>query len=152
MRLICRTPTRVDSTGRPVPTTGPILYTDLIIGRRTITWAEMSAQKTKLPSHKVNSANSICFSLTCVCVFVCSLALPSIFTFKSSQSRFTCMSYCETYRVAVVRTTGAYCNHEDILSYYCFVLNDVWYENCLFCICLLEYYLENNELYRNVHN
>ena len=23
------------------------------------------------------------------------------------------------------------------------------YENCLFCICLLEYYLENNELYRH---
>ena len=58
--------TRMDPTDRPIPITGPILHISLIIRRRTITWAEISAvtsQKTKLPSHKVNSASCICFSL-----------------------------------------------------------------------------------------
>ena len=75
LRLICRTPARVDPTGRPIPTTVPILHIDLVIWRLTITWAEISAttsQKTKLLSHKVNSTSSICFSLIRVCLFVLS--------------------------------------------------------------------------------
>ena len=48
LRLICRT--RVGPTGRPVSTTGPILHIDLVIWRRTIAWAKISAAT----SHKQN--------------------------------------------------------------------------------------------------
>ena len=142
----------MDPTGRPIPTTGPIVHIDLVIWRRTITWADIPAptsQKRKLPSQKVNSASSICFSLTCVTL--CARWYFNQYP-HSNLARFTCMSCCETYRAAVVCTTGAFSNHKEILSYYCFILNVTKYKKCFFCICSLEYYLENNELYRTIHN
>ena len=79
LRLIRRTRNYGGSHSRPIPTTGPILHVDLVIWRYTITWAEISAatsQKTKLPSHKINSFSSIYLSLTRVCL--CVLSVTSI--------------------------------------------------------------------------